>query len=228
MSNDKTDIDEILKSIDALLKEGETEHSERKKDEPQNDAPINDEPDIGEGEPGVEMVPAAGFSEDSISFEVSVDDEVEEPVAESVEEINEEADAWIEKDGDEAAGEAGESGPEPVARAAAIRQPGLRIVLSEEMLAEAEDAPELPLNFAEEDAEAGEMPEIDAVGIVQDEVASSEIALDVDDLIEQISGEINTRLQERLPDLLREMVAEAVRRHLGGDIAEDSGNPDGQ
>lgn len=215
--SDDADIDEILKSIDALLKEGEPEQAEKK-----NDALIDDEPDIGESVPGVEAKPVGKVIEDAHS-DVSIDEVIESSTGMVMEETGSHKGLVAEAD-DEIADTIDE--PKLVVEPDRVGQHGVRIVLNEEM--QVEDTPELPLSFSEKDAEAEQIPEVQADDLVQDEVVSSETDLDVEGLIGRISNEINAQLQERLPDMLKEMVTVAVHRHLGMDFADDDGNPDGQ
>jgi len=225
---DDTNIDDILKSIDALLKEGEAEDGRDQKDKRRRHEAINDEdvgadtvatPDEMSVEEAVDelQAPRAGQCLD----EQRPDDQhgVEHQFGEQhLDEMQQEADA---ADMDDhpvnlpAEEDAGEKDVQPGAQPAARR-----IVLSEEMLVE--DTPDLPLAFADEDEVDAATDEAEAT--MMDNDAGTESAhgstdavadmagMDIDGLVEKISAEISDRLQGALPGL----VAEAVRRHLAG------------
>jgi len=221
---DDSNIDEILKSIDALLKEGEAQdHSHRGRDKPRSDAANSEESVHKDNENAVEMAD---------SNEIASEPPVEQPAddeqtgagttedAEPVDRLQEaraesgEADSLSEAPGEDAGGE----------------KPR-RIVLSEAMLVEV--TPDL-LDFAEQhtgeaeqevpDASPGDEPETsEEVQVMHgDDQAEPQGAskIDAEQLVEQISNEITARLQDKLPRL----VAKAIRKHLAAQLEKTDQN----
>ncbi len=229
---DDTNIDDILKSIDALLKEGEAQDDAEQKDKRRRDTATNDD----------EI--AADMEGDEAGDELQASQDEQHLAAQHKDELQQAADAADMDDHPtnlpvEADTEEKDVPPE-------VHSGARRILLSEDM--QVEHTPDLPLAFVHDDepgeeqtgdADASvELTEAETV-FVQAEPAPVEDAgdaefetvadtpfVDTQGLIEQITTDINARLQTELPAILAEWFAEAVNKHVSGQ-AESSSHQDG-
>ncbi|OIO69139.1 MAG: hypothetical protein COW19_01495 [Zetaproteobacteria bacterium CG12_big_fil_rev_8_21_14_0_65_55_1124] len=230
---DDTNIDDILKSIDALLKEGEAEDDRGQKDKRRRDTATNDDeidanieaatPDITGDEAGDELQASQDEQhEDELQQAADAADMDDHPTNLPVEADTEEVDVPPEA--------------QPSAR---------RIVLSEDM--QVESTPDLPLAFSVDDESVEEQADdvhadasvelteaetvfVHAEPLPAEDVGDSEFetvadvpSVDAERLIEQITAEVNARLQEELPVMLNALLAEVVRKHVA-QSAEPSGD----
>jgi len=251
---DDTNIDEILKSIDALLKEGEAEDDSEQKDKQRRDVATNDD----------EIVP--DLEGDKVGDESQVSQDEQHLSEQHADELQQAADAAdmddhptnlsIEADIEEADTE--EMEVPPIAHAI-----GRRIVLSESMVVE--DTPDRPFDvtgiqtaieenqsengalgevfsdepnpdlvaadyFAENSAEWPESEDSSSPEVPENEVKDDPSVdtseLDINELVEQITADISARLQQQLPGMVAGMVAEAMQKNLAAHAATDHESTD--
>ncbi len=241
---DNTNIDEILKSIDALLKEGGAENGsdqdvgdQSSKRQATNDDEVSDleMPDasvsIQNEEDEADVLGVETIEDESAEHQETNEAETGDQTSENIQ--HEDASVV-----DTTAGQALEQGREVK-----------RIVLSEAMLVR--DTPDLLLAFADaedttEEVQAGSvltdesspehvdedesdaswepapsalLPDVEIQAQagqeeVEDEAVADAPALDTGRLIEQITAEISGRLQQQLPGMVAGMVAEAMEKNL--------------
>ncbi|MDQ6987286.1 MAG: hypothetical protein Q9M25_05745 [Mariprofundaceae bacterium] len=220
---DGSNIDDILKSIDALLKEGHEE--QRRNDDVIDDVAdnnaIGDMPDAADADeqtPEMEVPDEISDQvEISILPDVAGDDEsIDESIVQKVESAgegeSEHADGGVSVVGEKQPDEQSNEQNEPAGQQNE-RISGKRILLSADM--QVQDGPELPLHVSVQAAqtEVREAPES----------ATADASLSVVDeaLVARISAEICTALQRQLPEIIAPLVSEALRRHSGSGAAHE-------
>ncbi len=215
---DGSNIDDILKSIDALLKEGHEEQRQGN-DDVTDDVIGGDAVDaVCDGEETAQTNDATDQVEISILPDAASDDasaesageaedtgDAGEPKAETDESAENNAAGGVQVPTDEQQLQH-ESQHEPTTQQH-VDVPEKRILLSAEM--QVQDTPELPLAAVEEDAE----PEPLEVS----QTATEDVAPAVMDeaQVAQITADVCAELQRQLPEMIAPLVAAALRRHLG-------------
>jgi len=184
---DSSNIDDILKSIDALLKEDEPKEGNDDAPEPVNEPAQADV--LPENQAGIQAEIQDVVSDQSIRILPDADEQGEASVSDS-ESVGENSEQGV------------VNGPEIVQN---VQQDtnttqGKRLVLSAEM--QVEDTPELPIMV-----DAVQADSVEDGGSARDDGADEA-------LIAHISAEVCAGLNQRLPALIAPLVEAAVRRHL--------------
>jgi len=200
---DGSNIDDILKSIDALLKEGH--------EEPQRNDDIHDDAigDVADAEIPLTTASNATANQAEISILPDVvDDESGGEVDRAESETRTDTPA-VELPGEKQQPNERNEQNEPAGQQDAGIS-GRRILLSADM--QVQDTPELPLNAA--------------VEVAQEEACETAIedtpSLTVDEAqVTRITAEICAELQRQLPEMIAPLVAAALRRHLGSDDMDE-------
>ena len=242
---DEPNIDDILKSIDALLKEGVAGDDSERKDKRRRDTATNDD-EIAAAEVEADQAEIGG---DEVSDGLQASQDEQDLAEQHEDELQQAADA-ADMD-DHPTNLPVEADTEEKAAPSEIHPGAKRIILSEDM--QVDHTPDLPLAFvpdaepdegpAEEkqpdeeqldEEQAGdddtgvELTEAESVfaqgepSVVEDivepefESVAEPPCVDREWLIEQITTDIHARLQAELPAILSEWITEAVNKHLSG------------
>jgi len=196
---DRSNIDEILKSIDALLKEG---HEEQRR----NDDVIDDAASAN-ADADAPLTETSNATANQVEISIlpdAVDDESEGETDRTETEAQTDTLA-AESPGEEQ--QQNEQNEPAVPQDASIS--GKRILLSADM--QVQDTPELPLAAVEtEPLEASQTATEDVSPPAIDEAQ-----------VAQITADVCAALQRQLPEMIAPLVAAALRRHLLSDAADE-------
>jgi len=192
---DGSNIDDILKSIDALLKEGHEE--QRRNDDVIDDAPGDISAQAVSADAEMPITEAANDAADQREISILPDVAADESEGESADVgKGETAQPEVEETDDIAADVSGK-----------------RIFLSADM--QVQDGPELPLRAAVQ-TEQTEVRENSETAIADASLAAVDEAL-----VARITAEICTALQRQLPEIIAPLVSEALRRHSDSGAAHE-------
>jgi len=224
-----TNIDDILRSIDALLKESEPDEGHKRAGATNDDEPTEASDDAREAPETDDQSVEAGYSAAADADDEPADESAPEHEAQEADEHQDEAVQALE---DEAGMAQNEHDLLEAPEEQHAVNKGRRIMLSEAMLVE--DSLDLPLSFssdsdAQVDEAQGFSPALDDGGDDDeslswqsgsvDEDGGDSASMDapgLDDLIESISADIQARLSRELPLLLAPLIAQSVKQHLEG------------